>query len=76
MVSTSLDRYFRVHTVVPPPSQPGVNTEQRGGIINKIYLTSVPTVVVWDQQKTSKTVTIDDNSLKDDDLWDKMEHVN
>ena len=74
MVSTSLDRYFRVHTVVPPPSQPGSNLERRGGIIEKKYLTTVPTVVVWDQQKTNKT-SVDDSTLEDNDLWDRMEHV-
>lgn len=74
MVSTSFDRYCRIHTVVPPPSRPGSNLERRGGIIEKTYLTSVPTVIVWDQQKTSKT-TIDDNTLEHDDLWDQMEHV-
>jgi len=76
MVSTSLDRYLRIHTVVPPPSRPGSNLEQRGGILEKTYLTCMPTTVVWDQQKTSKT-SIDDNtsSLQDDDIWDKMEHV-
>ena len=74
MVSTSLDRYIRIHTVVSPPTRPGSNLEQKGGIVEKTYLTSVPTVVVWDQQKTSKT-TIDDDTLEHDDLWDQMEHV-
>ena len=74
MVSTSLDRYFRIHTVVPPPSQPGSNLERRGGIIEKTYLTSVPTVVVWDQQKANKT-SMNDNTSEDDDVWDRMEHV-
>lgn len=73
IVSTSHDRYFRIHTVVPPPSQPGCNLERRGGIIEKAYLTCVPTAVAWDQRKTS--TTIDDKNLEDDDLWDKMEHV-
>ena len=71
MVSTSLDRYFRIHTVVPPPSQPGSNLERRGGIVEKTYLTSMPTVVVWDQQKTKKI----NDTLEDDDLWNKMKHV-
>lgn len=77
MVSTSLDRYFRIHTVVPPPPQPESHLERRGGILEKTYLTCVPTAVVWDQQTTSRT-TMDDNAthLEDDDLWDKMEHVN
>ena len=74
MVSTSFDRYFRIHTVVPPPSRAGSNLERRGGIIEKTYLTSVPTVIMWDQQKTSQT-TIEDNALEHDDLWDQMEHV-
>lgn len=73
MVSTSLDRYFRIHTVVPPPSQTGSNLERRGGIIEKTYLTSVPTAVVWDQQ----TAAVDNTTFleDDDDLWDKMKHV-
>jgi ribosome biogenesis protein NSA1 len=75
MVSTSLDRYFRIHTVVPPPSRPGSNLERKGEIIEKTYLTSVPTVTVWGPVETSKT-TIDDNIPEHDDLWDQMEHVN
>ena len=75
MVSTSLDRYLRIHTVFPPPSRPGSNLERRGEILEKTYLTCVPTTVVWDQRKTSRTI-IDDNTLEDDDIWDKMEHVN
>ena len=74
MVSTSLDRYFRIHTVVPPPSRPGSNLERRGETIEKTYLTSVPTVIVWDQLETNKT-TIDDITSEHDDIWDQMEHV-
>ena len=76
MVSTSLDRCFRIHSVVPPPSRPGSNLERKGEIVQKTYLTSVPTVTVWDQFKveTSKT-TIGDNTSEHDDLWDQMEHV-
>ena len=76
MVSTSLDRYFRIHTVVLPPSRPGSNLERKGGTIEKTYLTSVPTVILWDQQKKSETtIDSDDNTLEHDDLWDRMEHV-
>jgi ribosome biogenesis protein NSA1 len=74
MVSTSLDRYFRVHTVVPPPSQSGSNLERRGEIVGKTYLTSVPTVIVWDQLEESERI-IDDDTSEHDDLWDQMEHV-
>lgn len=76
MVSTSLDRYLRIHTVVPPPSQPGSHLERRGAIIEKTYLTCAPTAVMWDQMETSKTTTSDNTTdFEDDDLWDKMEHV-
>jgi ribosome biogenesis protein NSA1 len=74
MVSTSLDRYFRVHTVVPPPSLSASNLERRGEIVEKTYLTSVPTVIVWDQLEAIER-TIDDNTSEHDDLWDQMEHV-
>ena len=74
MVSTSLDRYFRIHTVVPPPSRPGSNLERRGEVVEKTYLTSVPTITVWDRLEASKTAINDDTS-EHDDLWDQMEHV-
>lgn len=74
MVSTSLDRYFRIHTIVPPPSRSGSNVERKGEVVEKTYLTSVPTVTVWDQVELSKT-TIGDNTSEHDDLWDQMEHV-
>jgi len=73
MVSTALDRYARVHSVFPPPERAGSHQERKGTVLEKIYLNSVPTVMVWDQ------CLIDEPSVSPqeeaDEVWNNMEHI-
>ncbi|KDQ61054.1 hypothetical protein JAAARDRAFT_152067 [Jaapia argillacea MUCL 33604] len=70
MGSTSLDRFFRIHSTHPPPSAPEQRQEERGDVVEKIYVKSIPTVVVWDQEPESSKPEHDD-----DDIWEGMEDV-
>ncbi|PPQ78075.1 hypothetical protein CVT25_015609 [Psilocybe cyanescens] len=72
LVSTSMDRYARVHSVVPPPVVAKAHQEQKGQVLEKSYITSMPTAVVWDKQTP---VEVDTKETNDDDVWDTMEHV-
>ncbi|KAF9480119.1 hypothetical protein BDN70DRAFT_833309 [Pholiota conissans] len=77
MASTALDRYARVHSVVPPPAVAGSHMEQKGLLLKKMYLISVPTTIVWD--KWEKSTTINEESSEeeneDDEVWDTMENI-
>src|ERR1700761_3970371 len=49
LVSTALDRYARVHSTYPPPAEAGQPQDYKGTVLEKVYLKSVPTCVVWDE---------------------------
>ena len=72
MVSAALDRYVRVHSVVPPPERSGSRQEQKGRVLEKAYLSSVPTVVVWDRCLSDEPSV---ESHEQDEVWNNMEHV-
>lgn len=77
LASVALDRYCRVHSTVSPPPIAGSNMQTKGAILQKTYLTSVPTVIAWDgctQAEAFATGPVDDDG-EEDDIWENMEHV-
>lgn len=74
MASTALDRYTRIHSTFPPPSKMGQQQEQKGDVLDKVFMKSIPTVVVWDQgEVTDSTTSV--SQMDEDDVWGEMEHV-
>jgi ribosome biogenesis protein NSA1 len=72
MMSTSLDRCARAHSVIPPLN----SRDRKGEILQKFYLTGVPTAAVWDHTLSGGATAANDESVKEqDDVWDKMVHV-
>ncbi|KAF8959039.1 hypothetical protein BDZ97DRAFT_1906298 [Flammula alnicola] len=74
MASTSLDRFARVHSIVAPPSGPGSHQERKGTVLEKSYLTCVPTAIVWDKC-ISDNFSKESSTNEDDEVWDNMENV-
>ncbi|KAI0064617.1 hypothetical protein BV25DRAFT_1781958, partial [Artomyces pyxidatus] len=78
MVSTSLDRYIRVHSAFPPV-EPGQQQDHKGEVREKVYVKSVPTAVVWDQVLDAEDLRPradnDDGSEDDDEVWEGMEEA-
>lgn len=75
MASSSLDRYTRLHSFFPP-AQPGQQQEHKGEVLEKIYMKSTPTVVVWDQNEAIEGRSTASSAIDhDDDVWATMEHV-
>ena len=48
LISTSLDRYARVHSTYPPPSETCQPQDEKGAVLEKVYMKTTPTCVVWD----------------------------
>jgi ribosome biogenesis protein NSA1 len=48
LVSTARDRYARVHSTFPPPAEAGQPQDDKGAVLEKVYMKSIPTCVVWD----------------------------
>nr|GAT58729.1 predicted protein [Mycena chlorophos] len=71
LVSVALDRYCRVHSTFGPPSVAGQNQDNahKGDVLEKIFTTSVPTVVVWSGADHVPPADAED------DVWDQMENV-
>ena len=61
LVSTALDRYARVHSTFPPPPEAGQPQGDKGAVLEKVYMKSIPTCVVWDG------VADEENAVNDDD---------
>ena len=61
LISTSLDRYARVHSTYPPPPETGQAQDEKGTVLEKVYMKTIPTCVVWDG------VTEEDDVEEDDD---------
>lgn len=73
LASVSLDRFTRVHSTFPPASEVGKQQEQKGVVLEKVYMTTTPTVVIWDQNDMGNLRT---NAEEDDgDVWEQMKHV-
>lgn len=77
MASTALDRYARIHSIVSPPTMTGSNMEQKGQVLEKSYLTSVPTTIVWDKHTPATTTNeaSTEEESEDDEVWNNMENV-
>ncbi|KAJ7046730.1 hypothetical protein C8F04DRAFT_986828 [Mycena alexandri] len=73
LVSTALDRYCRIHTSFPPPPEAGQSQDNKGQVVEKVFTTSVPTVVVWDGVRT--VTSAPEPEGEDDDVWDEMENI-
>ncbi|KAJ7172528.1 hypothetical protein C8R46DRAFT_992734 [Mycena filopes] len=73
LVSTALDRYCRIHTSFPPPPEAGQNQDNKGQVVDKVFMTSVPTVVVWDG--VQPVVSTPELQGDDDEFWDEMENI-
>lgn len=72
MASTALDRFSRIHSTFAPPPEAGQQQEKKGEILDKIFMTNTPTVVVWDQDVT---LPAPDTTGPEDDIWDNMVNV-
>lgn len=73
LASVSLDRFFRLHTMHEPPATPGPAAQKKGQTVSKVYVKSIPTVVVWDEDDAVPVVSKDDaQSDVDEEVWDAM----
>ncbi|KAF8077995.1 hypothetical protein FPV67DRAFT_1402757 [Lyophyllum atratum] len=69
LASTALDRYVRIHSTFPPPGQVGQQQEQKGEVLDKVYMKSIPTVIVWNHAVKVTPIA----APEDEDVWENME---
>lgn len=80
LVSTALDRYARVHSTYPPPVEAGQHQDNKGAVLEKVYLKSIPTCVIWDEVAGEGADQGDGMRGRDDagadsdedDIWEDM----
>ncbi|KAF5357795.1 hypothetical protein D9756_001616 [Leucocoprinus leucothites] len=75
VASTANDRFARLHSTYPPPAKEGQNLDRKGSVLEKVYLTSTPTVVVWDDTADETKETTSSTEEQDDEVWHAMEQV-
>ncbi|KAF7793038.1 hypothetical protein EIP86_004143 [Pleurotus ostreatoroseus] len=72
LVSSSSDRFLRLHSTYPPTESAGGQQEDKGQVLNKSYVKVTPTVVVWDNEAN---ITEQAGSVHDDEdeaIWEGM----
>jgi len=62
LVSTALDRYARVHSTFLPPPEAGQPQDDKGAVLEKVYMKSIPTCVVWDGDANEEDADNDDDN--------------
>lgn len=73
LASVSLDRFTRIHSTFAPATEVGKQQEEKGTVLEKAYMTTVPTVVIWDQSAAGNLYA---NTQEDEgDIWEQMKHV-
>ncbi|KAG1891493.1 hypothetical protein F4604DRAFT_1706677 [Suillus subluteus] len=73
LASASIDRYVRIHSVVQLPDKVGQHLDKKGTVLERVFMTTIPTVVVWDQEQD--TVPVDEDEQEGDDVWEGMKNA-
>lgn len=73
LASASMDRYIRIHSVVQLPDKVGQHLDKKGTVLERVFMTTIPTVVVWDREQDNVPVNEDDQ--EGEDLWEGMKNV-
>lgn len=77
LASVAQDRFMRLHSTFPPPKEPGQQQDNKGVVLDKLYMKTIPTVVVWDRSEDASQATSateeDAEEVDDDDVWAAME---
>ncbi|KAH7889744.1 hypothetical protein F5I97DRAFT_1801153 [Phlebopus sp. FC_14] len=71
LASVSLDRYIRIHSTFVLPDESGQQLKARGTTLEKVYMITTPTVVIWDED-TSYAAK---ENEEEEDVWDQMKNV-
>lgn len=73
LASTSQDRFFRLHSTVPPSEVAGQQQDERGEVLNSLYMKSIPTAVVVDPlDDASKGSDMSPVGEGEEDPWEGM----
>jgi len=72
LASAALDRYVRIHSTAAPPATAGQAQPIRGAVLERAFMTTVPTAVAWDSSyippsTPAKRVKEDDGEVGDDE---------
>ncbi|KLO07968.1 hypothetical protein SCHPADRAFT_880969 [Schizopora paradoxa] len=79
LASTSQDRFFRLHSTVPPSETAGRNQDARGKVLSSLYMKSIPTAVALDPLDNTGEAT-DASPVRvsgefDEDPWEGMQDL-
>ncbi|OJA14005.1 hypothetical protein AZE42_07005 [Rhizopogon vesiculosus] len=73
LASASIDRYIRIHSVVALPDKVGQHLDKKGTVLERVFVTTIPTVTIWDQEKVTEQVN--DDEQEGEDIWEGMKNV-
>lgn len=76
VASVCEDRFLRLHSSFAPPSEVGQQQDQKGEVLDKLYMKVKPTIVVWDgRASVPETTSEGDKDEEEDDVWNELDDV-
>jgi ribosome biogenesis protein NSA1 len=78
LASTSLDRFFRLHSAYQPPQNTGAPVDQKGEVLVKVWVKSAAGCVAWDGRADVVSVRDEQAEGEDEeegDVWAGMQDV-
>lgn len=80
MASVALDRFTRIHSTPLPPQEVGQQVDRKGDVLEKVYMKTTSTVIIWDgeissAQSAGEEGSEDYSDSEDEAVWDGMEDV-
>ncbi|KAG2077828.1 WD40 repeat-like protein [Suillus decipiens] len=73
LASASIDRYIRIHSIVQFPDKVGQHLDKKGTVLERVFMTTIPTVVVWDQEQD--TLPVNEDEQEGEDVWKDMKNA-
>ncbi|KAG2364499.1 hypothetical protein BDR07DRAFT_1482443 [Suillus spraguei] len=73
LASASIDRYMRIHSIVQFPDKVGQHLDKKGTVLERVFMTTIPTVVVWDQEQD--TLPVNEDEQEGEDVWKSMKNA-
>lgn len=69
---------MRLHSTFPPSTEAGRQQERKGEVLDKHYLKTIATAIVWDEDADVKEVenvrhVSEEDGEGGDDVWEAME---
>jgi ribosome biogenesis protein NSA1 len=75
LASTSLDRFFRLHSTYDPRNALTDGSNRKGEVLAKVWVKSAASCVAWDGKVPAPRDVLDEEDEHEHDIWAELQDV-